>query len=125
VTPRTIRLVIVATLLLLGGGVATLGASTPFLRGSLSDVLASAFVFFALQSLRPLPPWQAALLAFGAASLIELGQAFHLASRLGARPGSLPAILLGNTYSVMDLVMYALGCAGALGLERLMVQSRA
>ncbi len=124
-TPRAIRLVFVATLLLLGGGVATLGASTPFLRGSLSDVLASAFVYFTLQSLRPLPPWQAALLAFGAASLIELGQAFHLTSRLGFRPGSLPAILLGSTYSVADLGTYALGCAVALGLERIVVQSRA
>jgi hypothetical protein len=124
-TPRAIRLVLVAALILLGDGVATLGGGSHLIRGSLSDVLASAFVYFVIQSLRPLPPRQAALLALGAAALVELGQAFHLASRLGFRPGSLAAILLGNTYSLADLGMYALGCASALGLERVVLQSRA
>ncbi|MFN8011657.1 MAG: DUF2809 domain-containing protein [Holophagaceae bacterium] len=117
-TPRAIRLVLVAALLLLGGGAATLGAESPVIRGSLSDVLASAFVNFVIQSFRPLPPRQAALLALGAASLLELGQYFHLATRLGFKPCSLPAILLGNTYSLPDLGLYGIGCAGAVWVER-------
>jgi hypothetical protein len=112
-TPRAIRLVLVAALLLLRGGVATLGAGSPVIRGSLGAVLTSAFVYVVIQCLRPSPSRYTTLLALGASCLIELGQWFHLAAHLGASPGGVLTVLIGSTYSLVDLGMYALGCLGA------------
>jgi len=93
--------------------VATLGSGMRIIRGSISDLLSGAIVYFLIQSLHPLKKAQTVILAFGISSLIELGQWFHVSARLGLAPASLSAMLLGNTYSLTDLGMYAFGCLGA------------
>ena len=115
---RAIRLLCVAAFLLLGGGVATLGSGIRIIRGSLSDLLAGAFVYFLIQSLRPLQTGQTVILAIGISSLIELGQWFHLSAHIGLPPASLSAMLLGNTYNLTDLGMYAFGGLGAGWLDQ-------
>jgi DNA integrity scanning protein DisA with diadenylate cyclase activity len=42
--------------------------------------------------------------------LIEFAQYFHVAEKLGFRPGSLMYIVIGNSFSWIDNLCYAVGC---------------
>jgi hypothetical protein len=48
----------------------------------------------------------------------------HLADLLGLKRGSLLYIVLGNTFSASDLLMYGLGGLLAAGLDVRVLQSR-
>lgn len=42
--------------------------------------------------------------------LVEFAQYFHIAEKLGFRPGSLMYIVIGNSFSWIDILCYAIGC---------------
>ncbi len=42
--------------------------------------------------------------------LVEFAQYFHMAEKLGFRPGSLMYIVIGNSFSWIDNLCYATGC---------------
>ncbi|WP_426481224.1 DUF2809 domain-containing protein [Chryseobacterium sp. R2ACT005] len=42
--------------------------------------------------------------------LIEFAQYFHIAEKLGFRPGNLMYIVIGNSFSWIDNLCYAIGC---------------
>ncbi|WP_374463177.1 DUF2809 domain-containing protein [Chryseobacterium sp.] len=42
--------------------------------------------------------------------LVESAQYFHMAEKLGFRPGSLMYIVIGNSFSWIDNLCYAIGC---------------
>lgn len=90
-----------------------------WVRTSLGDFLVVFPIYFVGVAFRAWPPvrWGAAVFAF--AALVELSQAAHLADALGLAPGSVAHTVLGATFSVGDLVMYAAGCVvcGALDLR--------
>jgi Protein of unknown function (DUF2809) len=64
----------------------------------------------------PIGPTAAAVLIF--AYLVEIGQYFGLAGRLGFKGHSLGRILLGSYFSWSDMIAYTLGILLVLLLER-------
>lgn len=96
----------------------------PFIRGSLGDLLATPFVFFGLLTVVRVSHLRAAMASFCLACVIELGQLFHLADRLGFRRGSFFSIVLGSSFSWEDIGWYALGAGAALYISICRVKER-
>lgn len=113
------RLGLALALLLLEVLVATRFRGHRFIRGSMGDILATSFLYFSAQACWPTRPYPRIVFVYTFACLVELGQFFQLATLFHFRPGSLPAILLGSTYSLSDIGMYALGCLVAAMLDGL------
>ena len=42
--------------------------------------------------------------------MVELAQYFKIADRLGLEPGSVMYIVVGNSFSWIDILCYAIGC---------------
>ena len=75
----------------------------------LGDLLVMALIYFVLRSGGRFTVLKAAGLALGLGFLAEGLQYLHLADLLRLSPHDALYILLGNTFSPLDLVMYALG----------------
>jgi hypothetical protein len=97
--------------------IATRLAGIPFLRGSLSDILVVALVYFFVQALRTVKPLPLAIGVFLLACAVEVTQYFHLARALHLPKGSLFAILLGSTFSFLDILMYLIGSVASLAVD--------
>ena len=97
--------------------VATQLAQVKFIRGSMSDFLVTPLIYFAVCACRPVAPRPLAAGVFLFACAVEAAQYVHLADVLGFPRGSLFHVLLGNSFSLMDVLMYFLGCVAALGLD--------
>jgi len=97
--------------------IATRLAGIPFIRGSLSDILVVALVYFLIQALRTVKPLPLAIGVFLLACAVEVTQYFHLARALHLPKGGLFYILAGNTFSFMDILMYLIGCAASLAVD--------
>ncbi len=98
--------------------IATRLSHLPFIRNSLGDYLVVILLYCLARSFFTLPPLALAAAVLLAACSLEVGQYFQLARALGLRPGSLPAIILGSTFSPTDILMYLLGCFTSFILER-------
>ncbi|MES2933858.1 MAG: DUF2809 domain-containing protein [Pseudomonadota bacterium] len=103
--------------------VATTLAQIRFIRGSISDFLVVALIYFSVQAIKPLPPLRLAIGVFLFACLVEISQYFHLADQLPIPPGGVVHILLGNTFSLQDIAMYLLGSIAAYGCDRWLCKS--
>lgn len=101
--------------------VATMFASSPFIRGSVSDVLVVILIFCAVLAWVRVPHLPLAGAVLMLAWAVEVGQRFGLADALGFARGSLPSILIGTTFSWEDLLMYTLGCGAALLIGRVLI----
>ena len=97
--------------------IATRLAGIPFLRGSLSDILVVALVYFLVQAFRTVQPLPLAIGVFLLACAVEVTQYFHLARALRLPKGGLFAILAGNTFSFTDILMYLIGSAASLAVD--------
>ncbi|APP75290.1 hypothetical protein BJD12_08520 [Xanthomonas vesicatoria ATCC 35937] len=113
-------LLIAVALLLIEVAIAAGWIGGAWVRGSLGDVLAVALVYCGLRGVFGCPPGWACMLAIGIGCAIEGLQAIHLADRLGLRPGSAAYIALGNTATLHDVLMYALGGVAAVGCDVLL-----
>ena len=89
-----------------------------FVRGSLGDVLAVMLIYAVLRATTKASMLTAALVALATGFVVETLQYIHLAERLGFRRGSVMYVLIGNTFSSMDLLMYTLGAVFAYALDR-------
>ena len=89
--------------------IATAFAGIPFIRGSMSDFLVVALIYFLIRAIKPVKPLPLAIGVFLFACAVEGLQYAHLADALHLPAGSLFYILLGNTFSLMDILMYLLG----------------
>jgi Protein of unknown function (DUF2809) len=97
--------------------IATRLARIPFIRGSLSDILVVALVYFLVQALRTVKPLPLAIGVFLLACAVEVTQYFHLARALHLPKGSLFVILAGSTFSFMDILMYLIGSVASLAAD--------
>ncbi|WP_167041181.1 DUF2809 domain-containing protein [Salinibacterium sp. ZJ454] len=97
------------------------GAAADFTADALYAVL--AYLVVALLAPR-MPPAAVAGIAYGLCALIELGQLTGLPAALAVLfpPARL---LLGTTFAPLDLLAYAVGVAGALLAEWLLLARRA
>jgi len=88
-----------------------------FIRPYAGDFLVTIFLYCLVQSAvrRPVVPVLAAALLFS--YLIEISQHFHLVTRLGLAHSRLARIVLGSSFSWVDMLAYTLGALLVLALE--------
>ena len=97
--------------------VATTFSHIQFIRSFLSDFLVVILIYHLIKAFLDLPPVSLALGVFFFSCVVEVSQYFHLADALGLPRGSLLSVLLGNSFSWLDLLMYLLGCVTSYILD--------
>lgn len=95
-----------------------------FVRNSVGDLLVIPLLYFFLRGVTRAPPLVALVVGLAAGLTAEVLQYLHLADLLGLKPGSLLYIVLGNTFSYSDLLMYGIGGLLAAWLDRRVLQKR-
>ena len=86
--------------------VATTFSGIAFVRSYLSDFLVVILIYYLLKTFRDSSPLVLSVSVFLFACGIETLQFFHIADLLGLQRGSLLSILIGNSFSWIDLLMY-------------------
>ncbi len=100
--------------------VATLFAKFGFVRGYLGDFLVVILLYFLIKLFREVRPLQLAMGIFVFACGVEVTQYFHLADLLGFHRGSLINILLGDSFSWVDIITYFLGCVTSYLIDKVL-----
>jgi hypothetical protein len=95
-----------------------------FVRNSVGDVLVIPLLYFFLRGVTRSTPSVAVGIGLAAGLIAELLQYLHLADRLGLQHGGLLSIILGNTFSWSDLLMYSIGGLLAAWLDARVLQKR-
>ncbi len=81
-----------------------------FVRPYLSDVLVVVLIYCALRVAFPTGIKLLPLYVFAFALTVELLQLIDIVGLLGIPRGSIVAIIIGSTFSYIDIVCYAVGC---------------
>ncbi|MEN9939092.1 MAG: hypothetical protein RLZZ387_5671 [Chloroflexota bacterium] len=110
-------LTIAAILLVVELAIARWAIPGAFVRDSLGDVLVVPMLYFLLRAVTRIAPWRVLTGVLALSVAVEGVQYLRLADLLGFDPGSLPAIVLGMTFSTSDLLMYGLGALLAMPLD--------
>jgi hypothetical protein len=93
-----------------------------FVRNSVGDVLVIPLLYCFLRGATKASPSVALAVGLAAGLTAEVLQYLHLADLLGLKKGSLPYVVLGNTFSWSDLVMYSIGGVLAAWLDVRLLQ---
>jgi hypothetical protein len=96
----------------------------PYIRGSIGDILVIMLIYAFIRGTIGLKPLVAAGVAYGFGVCAELLQYFRLAERLGLEPGGVTYIVLGNTATLSDLIMYAIGGLLALAVDGYLLRGK-
>lgn len=89
-----------------------------FLRHTIGDVLATALVYAAILSIFNWRPLVAAFAAFTFSVCVEIVQAVDLIELLNLGSSAIARIVLGTTFSWLDIIAYGTGAAGAYVIDR-------
>ncbi|KMQ66554.1 hypothetical protein ACM46_03225 [Chryseobacterium angstadtii] len=81
-----------------------------FVRAYLGDVIVVMLLYTFVRSFVTMNNEKLILGIFAFSCLVELAQYFNIAEKLGFRPGSLMYIVIGNSFSWIDILCYAAGC---------------
>jgi hypothetical protein len=95
-----------------------------FVRNSIGDMLVIPLLYCFLRGATKSSPSVALAVGLAAGLTAEVLQYLHLADLLGLKKGSLPYIVLGNTFSWSDLLMYSIGGVLAAWLDVRVLQKR-
>jgi hypothetical protein len=90
--------------------VATTFSHIRVVRSSVGDYLVVILIYHLVKGCRSFSPLPLAVGVFLFACLVEGAQYVHLVDTLGLRRRSLLAVLIGNSFSWSDILMYFLGC---------------
>jgi hypothetical protein len=90
----------------------------PIIRPYGGDFLVVILLYCLVRSCGDFPILPTAISVLLFAYLVETGQYFGLADRLGFKGHSLGRVLLGSYFTWVDIVAYTLGILLVLGLER-------
>lgn len=90
-----------------------------FIRAYLGDVLVVMLLYAFVRSFIWIHEVRLILDIFIFSCIIETAQYFHMAERLGFRPGSILYTVIGNSFSWIDMACYAAGCMILYGFVRL------
>lgn len=83
-----------------------------FVRAYLGDVLVVMLLFTLVKSFIFIKNnYNLILGIFLFSCLVEWAQYFHIAEKLGLQPGSIMYIIVGNSFSWIDIACYAAGCS--------------
>ncbi|AMC34619.1 ribosomal maturation YjgA family protein [Janthinobacterium sp. B9-8] len=88
-----------------------------FIRGSVGDILVIALIYSLFRA-NHIPPLRSSLFSITAGFVVEGLQYIHLVDLLGLQKGSVLYIVIGNTFSPHDLLMYIMGGTLAWGLDQ-------
>lgn len=81
-----------------------------FIRAYLGDVIVVMLLYTFVKSFLIINDRKLILGILAFSCLVELAQFFNLAERLGFRPGSVMYIVIGNSFSWIDILCYGAGC---------------
>lgn len=81
-----------------------------FIRAYLGDVIVVMLLYTFIKSFFIVDSTKLILGIFAFACLIEFAQFFNIAEKLGFKPGSLMYIVIGNSFSWIDILCYGAGC---------------
>lgn len=115
---RLTYLAITAAIFLVEVAIALRLIGGPAVRGSIGDALVIALIYFFLRGVFLCSPVRACALAIAAGFVAEALQYIHIVELLGFAKGSIIYTLIGNTFSVMDLLMYVIGGVLAISVDR-------
>ncbi|WP_294286929.1 DUF2809 domain-containing protein [uncultured Chryseobacterium sp.] len=91
--------------------IATVFKDIFFIRAYLGDVIVVMLLYTFIKSffnIRNDVKLIACILIFS--FMVEFAQYFNIAERLGFQPGSVMYIVVGNSFSWLDMLCYAVGC---------------
>jgi hypothetical protein len=81
-----------------------------FIRAYLGDVIVVILLYTFVKSFIIINNQKLILGILAFSCLIEFAQFFNIAEKLGFQQGSLMYIVIGNSFSWIDIVCYAAGC---------------
>lgn len=81
-----------------------------FIRAYLGDVIVVMLLYTLIRSFFKVNEQKLILGILIFSCGIEVAQYFNIAEKLGFRPGSLMYIVIGNSFSWIDILCYAAGC---------------
>ena len=81
-----------------------------FIRAYLGDVIVIMLLYTLVKSFFITNDTKLILGIFAFSCLIEFAQFFNIAEKLGFQPGSLMYIVVGNSFSWIDILCYGAGC---------------
>ncbi len=91
--------------------IATVFKNIFFVRAYLGDVIVVMLLYTFLKSFLIIKNNQNLILGiFILSCIIEFAQYFNIADKLGFQPGSIMYIVVGNSFSWIDIACYAAGC---------------
>lgn len=90
-----------------------------FIRPYVGDMLVVILLYCFLRSFFRIAVFPGAILVLAFSFLVEFLQYFNFISRIGLEDSSLAKIVLGNSFSAGDLLMYTIGAVLILIMERL------
>ncbi len=118
---RILYLLIFSGLLAVEVGIA-LFVNDAFVRPYVGDMLVTLLLCCLCRVIVPVKVRLLPVYVFVFAACVEIGQYFDLVALLGLAENRIISIALGRTFSWMDLVCYAIGCAAAFGLDQTIIK---
>jgi hypothetical protein len=116
-TFRPKYLIIAAAIFVVEAAIARGYIPGAFVRNSVGDLLVIPLLYFLLRGMTRLTPSIALAVVLAIGLLAEVLQYLHVADLLGLARGGLLYIVLGNTFSSFDLLMYGIGGVLAAWLD--------
>ncbi|WP_407484354.1 DUF2809 domain-containing protein [Elizabethkingia meningoseptica] len=99
--------------------IATVFKDLFFVRAYLGDVLVTILIYTFVKSFFNISTGKLLIGVFIFSFFIEVLQYFTIADLLGLKRGSIGYIVVGNSFSWIDIVCYGAGCLIAFAVERL------
>lgn len=81
-----------------------------FVRAYLGDVIVVILLYTFVKSFVKLNDQKLITGIFIFSCLVEFAQYFNIAEKLGFQPGSVMYVIIGNSFSWIDILCYAVGC---------------
>ena len=88
-----------------------------FIRPYVGDMLVTLLLCCLCRVIIPSKLRLLPLYVFAFAACVEIGQYFDLVALLGLADNRFLSVLMGRTFSWLDLLCYAVGCIAAWGLD--------
>ncbi|MDX8567947.1 DUF2809 domain-containing protein [Elizabethkingia sp. HX XZB] len=99
--------------------IATVFKDLFFVRAYLGDVLVTILIYTFVKSFLNISPGKLLIGVFIFSVFIEVLQYFNIADLLGLKRGSIAYIVVGNSFSWIDIICYGAGCLIAFVVEGL------
>ena len=90
--------------------IATVLKDNFFIRAYFGDIIVVMLIYTFVKSFFIVNETKLILGIFAFSCLVEFAQFFNIAEKLGFQPGSLMYIVIGNSFSWIDILCYAVGC---------------